>query len=94
MAQYYTDVITLDILRGIQGIGAAATIPASVCYLFLYFIVQNLDTSFDFMQLGILAHTFPPSRARSLAFATFSAGAPVGAVFGSALGSVLTEFTQ
>ncbi|KIM37308.1 hypothetical protein M413DRAFT_20342 [Hebeloma cylindrosporum] len=67
------DVITLDILRGIQGIGAAATIPAS---------------------LGILAHAFPPSRARSLAFATFSAGAPVGAVFGTALGGVLTEFTH
>jgi hypothetical protein len=25
------DVMTLDILRGVQGIGAAATIPASVC---------------------------------------------------------------
>ena len=49
ITQYYTDVITLDILRGIQGIGAAATIPASVRYFFLHFIVQNLDTSFDFM---------------------------------------------
>ncbi|CAA7265687.1 unnamed protein product [Cyclocybe aegerita] len=67
------DVVALDILRGIQGIGAAATIPAS---------------------LGILAHAFPPSRARSFAFATFSAGAPLGAVFGSAIGGVLTEFTK
>ncbi|KAF8149117.1 major facilitator superfamily domain-containing protein [Crassisporium funariophilum] len=67
------DVMTLSILRGIQGIGGAATIPAS---------------------LGILAHAFPPSRARSLAFATFSAGAPVGAVFGTAVGGVLTEFTE
>ncbi|KAF8181299.1 major facilitator superfamily domain-containing protein [Pholiota molesta] len=66
------NVMTLDILRGVQGIGAAATIPAS---------------------LGILAHSFPPSRARSLAFATFSAGAPIGAVFGTALGGVLTEYT-
>ncbi|KAF8956149.1 major facilitator superfamily domain-containing protein [Flammula alnicola] len=66
------NVMTLDILRGIQGIGAAATIPAS---------------------LGILAHSFPPSRARSLAFATFSAGAPIGAVFGTAVGGVLTEYT-
>ncbi len=45
-------------------------------------------------QLGILAHEFPPSRARSLAFATFSAGAPIGAVFGVAVGGVLTEFTK
>lgn len=45
-------------------------------------------------QLGILAHAFPPSRARSLAFATFSAGAPVGAVFGTAVGGILTEFTK
>jgi len=45
-------------------------------------------------QLGILAHAFPPSRARSLAFATFSAGAPIGAVFGTAVGGILTEFTK
>ncbi|KAG6837022.1 hypothetical protein H0H93_016229 [Arthromyces matolae] len=66
------DSMTLDILRGFQGIGAAATIPAS---------------------LGILAHAFPPSRARSIAFATFAAGAPVGAAFGMALGGVLTQET-
>ncbi len=45
-------------------------------------------------QLGILAHAFPPSRARSWAFATFAAGAPVGAAFGAALGGVLTEKTS
>ncbi|TFY77725.1 hypothetical protein EWM64_g6287 [Hericium alpestre] len=65
--------ITLDILRGCQGIGAAAIIPAS---------------------LGILAHAFPPSRARSIAFATFSAGAPVGAAFGMTLGGVLTQLSH
>ncbi|KXN82108.1 hypothetical protein AN958_03162, partial [Leucoagaricus sp. SymC.cos] len=43
--------------------------------------------------LGILATSFPPSRTRSLAFATFNAGAPIGAVFGSAVGGVLTEKT-
>ncbi|KAG6908440.1 hypothetical protein DXG01_004523 [Tephrocybe rancida] len=64
--------ITLDILRGFQGIGAAATIPAS---------------------LGILAHAFPPSRARSVAFSTFAAGAPIGAALGMAIGGVLTEIT-
>ncbi|KZT59809.1 MFS general substrate transporter [Calocera cornea HHB12733] len=42
--------------------------------------------------LGILAKTFPPSRARSIAFATFSAGAPIGAAFGQVLGGVLTQY--
>ncbi|KAF8992537.1 major facilitator superfamily domain-containing protein [Cyathus striatus] len=69
---FTSDITTLNILRGIQGVGAAATIPAS---------------------LGILAHAFPPSPARSLAFATFAAGAPIGAVFGNVIGGVLTQFT-
>ncbi|TBU21687.1 major facilitator superfamily domain-containing protein [Dichomitus squalens] len=47
------DEITLDILRGLQGLGPAASVPAA---------------------LGILAHTFPPSPIRSIAFATFAAG--------------------
>ncbi|KAG7444587.1 putative efflux transporter [Guyanagaster necrorhizus] len=67
------DAITLDILRAFQGIGAAATIPASI---------------------GILAHAFPPSRARSIAFATFAAGAPLGGAFGLAIGGVLTQLTK
>ncbi|KAG5645961.1 hypothetical protein DXG03_004753 [Asterophora parasitica] len=67
------DSVTLDILRGFQGIGAAATIPAS---------------------LGILAHAFPPSRARALAFSTFAAGAPVGAALGMAVGGVMTQETK
>ncbi|KAI0781757.1 major facilitator superfamily domain-containing protein [Abortiporus biennis] len=66
------DAITIFILRGLQGIGAAAVIPAS---------------------LGILAHSFPPSRARSIAFATFGAGAPIGAALGSLIGGVLTQLT-
>ncbi|KAF7980644.1 hypothetical protein HWV62_37456 [Athelia sp. TMB] len=61
-----TDEITLDILRGFQGIGAAATIPSSV---------------------GIIAGAFPPSRMRSFALATFSAGAPMGAAIGMILGA-------
>ncbi|GBE89981.1 efflux transporter [Sparassis crispa] len=64
--------IALDVLRGFQGIGAAACIPAS---------------------LGMLAHAFPPSRMRSIAFATFGAGAPVGAAIGSTIGGVLTQLT-
>lgn len=67
------NVATLAALRGLQGIGAAAMLPAG---------------------LGILAHAFTPSPARSLAFATFSAGATIGAVFGTAIGGALTEFTQ
>lgn len=64
--------ITIDILRGIQGIGGAAIIPAS---------------------LGILAHAFPPSKARAIAFATFAAGAPMGGALGSLLGGTLTQLT-
>ncbi|KAI0701230.1 efflux transporter [Cytidiella melzeri] len=65
--------ITLDVLRGVQGMGGAAVIPAS---------------------LGILAHAFPPSRARSIAFSTFAAGAPIGAAIGNVIGGALTEFTK
>ncbi|CCM06311.1 uncharacterized protein FIBRA_08562 [Fibroporia radiculosa] len=70
---FANDEITMDILRGFQGLGAAACIPAA---------------------LGILAHAFPPSRIRSVAFATFAAGAPVGAALGSAIGGVLTQLTE
>ncbi|KAA1469023.1 efflux transporter [Dentipellis sp. KUC8613] len=65
--------ITLDVLRGIQGIGGAAVIPAS---------------------LGILAHSFPPSRMRSVAFATFSSGGPVGGMLGFVIGGVLIQVTE
>ncbi|KAF9223213.1 efflux transporter [Gyrodon lividus] len=41
--------------------------------------------------LGILAHSFPPSPARSIAFSTFAAGAPIGGVFGTIMGGVLTQ---
>lgn len=44
--------------------------------------------------LGILAHAFPPSKARSIAFATFAAGAPVGGAFGMIIGGVLTQLTS
>ncbi|ESK91311.1 efflux transporter [Moniliophthora roreri MCA 2997] len=70
---FVRDPLTLNVLRGIQGIGAAATIPAAI---------------------GILAHSFPPGQMRAIAFASFGAGAPVGAAFGSAIGGVLTQLTQ
>jgi hypothetical protein len=88
-----TDVLTLNILRGAQGIGAAAQIPASVRS------VQSNDQAFwlylmKSLQLGILADAFPPSRARRIAFATFSTGAAVGAVFGTAVSGALSESTR
>ncbi|KAF8331581.1 efflux transporter [Amanita rubescens] len=69
------DELTLEILRGLQGAGSAATIPAS---------------------LGILADAFPIStgRLRSVAFATFSAGAPVGGGLGLCIGAILTQLTK
>ncbi|KAL6303364.1 major facilitator superfamily domain-containing protein [Sparassis latifolia] len=70
---HHGDEITLDVLRGFQGIGGAAVIPAS---------------------LGMLAHAFPPSRIRSVAFAAFAAGNPVGAAVGSIIGGVLTQLTE
>ncbi|KAK0463275.1 efflux transporter [Desarmillaria tabescens] len=65
--------ITLDVLRGIQGIGVAAALPAS---------------------MGILAHAFPPGKIRSIAFASFAAGAPLGAFTGMALGATLTQLSN
>jgi len=44
--------------------------------------------------LGILAHSFPPSKIRTVAFATFAAGAPIGAAIGSAIGGLLTQLTE
>ncbi|KAG7446056.1 putative efflux transporter [Guyanagaster necrorhizus] len=72
-ASFANNAMTLDILRGIQGVGAAATIPAS---------------------LGILAHSFPPSRARTIAFATFAAGAPIGGALGTVVGGVMVQLTK
>lgn len=82
--------MTLNILRGIQGIGAAATIPASVSFP-LRFVDKKTK---PFSQLGILAQAFPPaSHARSMAFASFAAGAPLGAAFGMAIGGALVQTT-
>ncbi|CAE6451293.1 unnamed protein product [Rhizoctonia solani] len=66
------NAISLDVMRALQGMGAAATIPSAV---------------------GILAHEFPPSVARSVAFATFSAGAPLGGAIGFVIGGIMTQYT-
>lgn len=66
--------IALDIMRGLQGLGPAAAIPAS---------------------LGILAQSFEPgSKRRTVAFATFSSGAPIGAALGNVVNSVLTQYSK
>ncbi|KAG1739182.1 major facilitator superfamily domain-containing protein, partial [Suillus paluster] len=44
--------------------------------------------------LGILAHSFPSYRARSIAFTTFAVGAPVGGSFGTVMGGVLAEISS
>ncbi|TFK71576.1 efflux transporter [Pluteus cervinus] len=68
------DSVSLQVLRGLQGVGAAASIPAS---------------------LGILARSFPLGRRmRPVAFATFAAGAPLGAVIGMAIGATLTQLSR
>lgn len=67
------NVISLDIMRALQGLGAAAAIPSA---------------------LGILAHAFPPSTRRTIAFATFSSGAPMGSAFGNIIGSLLTQYSS
>ncbi|KAJ7725203.1 MFS general substrate transporter [Mycena metata] len=64
---------TLYILRGLQGLGPAAFLPACI---------------------GILAHGFPEGRTRTIAFATFSAGAPIGGAIGTQIGAVLTQYTR
>ncbi|KAJ7185184.1 major facilitator superfamily-domain-containing protein [Mycena filopes] len=72
---FVRDGVVLAVLRGLQGVGGAATIPAA---------------------LGILAHEFPPSsgRARAAAFASFSAGGPVGAALGMICGGLLTQLSR
>lgn len=84
-----TDEVTIDILRGFQGIGTAATIPSAVrpfpCDMMYRYLLDRVT------QIGILAHAFPPSNMRSIAFSTFSAGAPTGAALGLILGGVLTQ---
>ncbi|KAK3628761.1 hypothetical protein LTR56_018335 [Elasticomyces elasticus] len=42
--------------------------------------------------IGILGVTFPPGKAKNYAFATYSAGAPLGSVFGNILGGILGQY--
>lgn len=84
------DFNTLIILRGIQGVGAAASMPASVSHFYPHALYRR-PIILSLRQLGILARAFPPSPARSIAFATFAAGAPIGGAFGSVFGGLLAQ---
>lgn len=42
--------------------------------------------------IGILGVTFPPGRAKNYAFSCYSAGAPLGSVFGNLFGGVIGEY--
>ncbi|KAI9433577.1 hypothetical protein H4582DRAFT_2082209 [Lactarius indigo] len=61
-----------------------------VGYLILWCSVLDLAS----LDLGIMAKAFPPGTSRPLAFATFSAGAPIGATVAIVLCGVLTQVTK
>lgn len=44
--------------------------------------------------IGILGVTFPPGKAKNYAFATYSAGAPMGSVFGNILGGLVAQYAS
>jgi len=44
--------------------------------------------------IGILGVTFPPGKAKNLAFVTYSAGAPMGSTLGNILGGVVAEYAN
>lgn len=44
--------------------------------------------------IGILGTTFPPGRAKNYAFAFYSAGAPLGSVFGNLVGGLIASFVH
>ncbi|KAG9046860.1 hypothetical protein FS837_003526 [Tulasnella sp. UAMH 9824] len=44
--------------------------------------------------IGIIAQEFPPGKARSITFATFSCGAPVGGSIGLLVGAAVTELSS
>lgn len=71
VAPFVPNEIAFDLLRGLQGLGAAANVPTAI---------------------GILGTTFPPGKQKNFAFAMYSAGAPMGSVFGNFLGGVMGQY--
>ncbi len=88
---FANSVIALDILRAFQGLGAAAFVPASASAFMSLSQTFDLNIGLHFRLASSLT-LFPVSRARSVAFATFSAGAPIGGAVGLLLGGVLTQW--
>lgn len=85
----------MDILWGLQGMGAAAAaaIPSAVrCIAFP--IPDKHDPHQTPSQLGILAQPFSPSRAEPIIFATFAPRVPVIGTFGNIIEGVLTQLKQ
>ena len=70
---FVPDAIGFNVMRGLQGLGAAANVPTAI---------------------GILGVTFPPSKAKNYAFATYSSGAPLGSIFGNLLGGVVGQYAS
>lgn len=68
---FITEEIAFDVLRGLQGLAAAAMAPTA---------------------LGILGNTFPPGKAKDIAFGCFGAGAPLGSILGNIFGGVVGEY--
>jgi MFS family permease len=50
----------------------------SGCCMSLFYFMFCIHDDREFEKIGILAAAFPPSQARSTAFAAFGAGAPMG----------------
>ncbi|KAF7360738.1 MFS domain-containing protein [Mycena venus] len=73
------DEVTLAVLRGFQGIGGAATIPAAVIWQ-LGILAHEFPPS--------------SGRARAAAFSSFSAGAPIGGALGMVLGGLVTQLSK
>ncbi|KAK3938802.1 major facilitator superfamily-domain-containing protein [Diplogelasinospora grovesii] len=44
--------------------------------------------------IGILGTTFPPGKAKNYAFSAYSAGAPLGAVFGNLIAGFIAQYTS
>ncbi|WPH01219.1 Hypothetical protein R9X50_00405500 [Acrodontium crateriforme] len=70
---FVSSEIGFNVLRGLQGLGAAANVPTAI---------------------GILGVTFREGKAKNYAFATYSAGAPLGSVFGNILGGVVAQYAS
>ncbi|KAI9456605.1 major facilitator superfamily domain-containing protein [Boletus coccyginus] len=76
--------ITLDVLRGFQGMGAAAAIPAAVrC---IAFVVPDKP--------GYLGPLIPSLAGAIHRVRNFRCGAPMGGVFGNIIGGVLTQLSS